>query len=131
MWLLHIKKDDDPVVIQKKEVAPSFDAGKVAKQQIKLAASHLDKKPEPPKIAVSHESPIGKGVSSTNSSTSASSGVSAPAQVPVVPPKEDDPWYQDTLNWMDDHKLATAGMIGVPLALAGSYLAYKKLKKKK
>ncbi len=36
------------------------------------------------------------------------------------------PWYQNGLNWMKNNKIATAGMIGVPAALAGAYMLNKR-----
>ena len=36
------------------------------------------------------------------------------------------PWYQQGLNWMKNNKIATAGMIGVPAALAGAYMLNKR-----
>lgn len=119
--------DEEPIIIQKKQESSSLTPEEIEKQQIKMAASHLDKKPQSvsSQMAVSHKKTDSRQLDkSTPTESSVQNDLSSTSHV-------DDPWYQDTLNWMNDNKLATAGIVGVPLALAGSYLAYKKLKSKK
>lgn len=48
-----------------------------------------------------------------------------------VPANVDPSYFDQGVNWIKTNPgLATAGAVGIPVALAGSYLAYKKLKDK-
>ena len=58
-------------------------------------------------------------------------GPDEPEQDPTLMDKARD-YYDQTAKWIGDNPLPAAGIgIGVPLAMAGSYYAYKKMKERK
>lgn len=125
-----LRDNEAPVVYTTKSdpPPPTLDVSNVVKAiQPKMAAAHLEPKKEPPVVKTGQSHASTPGMQSKNSGV-----VDVPPQ-PVASTEvaSNSPWYQDTLDWMGDNKLATAGIIGAPLALAGSYLLYKKLKNKK